>query len=211
MKNVIGIYGLICSGKSSFSKLLAKELNALYIDADIIGHEALNDKDKKEELIKEFSSDILDDKGNIDRKKLGKIVFGNSKKLGKLERINYPYIEEKVSKLINSTDKDVVIEAALIMRSEIYKMCNSLIYVNSKMEDIINRMKKKRNISENEARKILKMQIDVKNKKSNADIIINNMRDYNHLDIVSKKSGRHYGYKHKRKSKPKQCRKRLFY
>ena len=211
MKNVIGIYGLICSGKSSFSKLLAIELNALYIDADIIGHEALNDKDKKEELIKEFSSDILDDKGNIDRKKLGKIVFGNSKKLGKLERINYPYIEEKVSKLINSTDKDVVIEAALIMRSEIYKMCNSLIYVNSKMEDIINRMKKKRNISEKEARKILKMQIDVKNKKSNADIIINNMRDYNHLVIVSKKLGRHYGYKHKRKSKPKQCRKRLFY
>ena len=207
MKNVIGIYGLICSGKSSFSKLLAKELNALYIDADIIGHEALNDKDKKEELIKEFSSDILDDNGNIDRKKLGKIVFGNSKKLRKLESINYPYIEEKVSKLINSTDKDVVIEAALIMRSEIYKMCNSLIYVNSKTADIINRMKKKRNISEKDARKILKMQIDVKNKKSNADIIINNMRDYNHLVIVSKKLGRHYGYKHKRKS----ARKRLFY
>lgn len=207
MKNVIGIYGLICSGKSSFSKLLAKELNALYIDADIIGHEALNDKDKKEELIKEFSSDILDSNGNIDRKKLGKIVFGNSKKLRKLESINYPYIEEKVSKLINSTDKDVVIEAALIMRSEIYKMCNSLIYVNSKTADIINRMKKKRNISEKDARKILKMQIDVKNKKSNADIIINNMRDYNHLVIVSKKLGRHYGYKHKRKS----ARKRLFY
>lgn len=207
MKNVIGIYGLICSGKSSFSKLLAKELNALYIDADIIGHEALNDKNKKEELIKEFSSDILDDNGNIDRKKLGKIVFGNSKKLRKLESINYPYIEEKVSKLINSTDRDVVIEAALIMRSEIYKMCNSLIYVNSKTADIINRMKKKRNISEKEARKILKMQIDVKNKKSNADIIINNMRDYNHLVIVSKKLGRHYGYKHKRKS----ARKRLFY
>ena len=211
MKNVIGIYGLICSGKSSFSKLLAKELNALYIDADIIGHEALNDKNKKEELIKAFSSDILDNNGNIDRKKLGKIVFGNSKKLRKLESITYPYIEKKISELIKSTDKDVVIEAALIMRSEIYKMCGSLIYVNSKTADIINRMKKKRNISEKEARKVLKMQIDVKNKKSNADIIINNMRDYNHLVIVSKKLGRHYGYKHKRKSKPKQCRKRLFY
>ena len=211
MKNVIGIYGLICSGKSSFSKLLAKELNALYIDADIIGHEALNDKNKKEELIKAFSSDILDNNGNINRKKLGKIVFGNSKKLRKLESITYPYIEKKISELINSTDKDVVIEAALIMRSEIYKMCGSLIYVNSKTADIINRMKKKRNISEKEARKVLKMQIDVKNKKSNADIIINNMRDYNHLIIVSKKLGRHYGDKHKRKSKPKQCRKRLFY
>lgn len=211
MKNVIGIYGLICSGKSSFSKLLAKELNALYIDADIIGHEALNDKNKKEELIKAFSSDILDNNGNINRKKLGKIVFGNSKKLRKLESITYPYIEKKISELIKSTDKDVVIEAALIMRSEIYKMCGSLIYVNSKTADIINRMKKKRNISEKEARKVLKMQIDVKNKKFNADIIINNMRDYNHLVIVSKKLGRHYGDKHKRKSKPKQCRKRLFY
>ena len=209
MKNVIGIYGLICSGKSSFSKLLAKELNALYIDADIIGHEALNDKNKKEELIKSFSSYILDNNGNIDRKKLGKIVFGNSNKLRKLESITYPYIEKKISELINSTDKDVVIEAALIMRSEIYKMCGSLIYVNSKTADIINRMKKKRNISEKEARKVLKMQIDVKNKKFNADIIINNMRDYNHLVIVSKKLGRHYGDKHKRK--PKQCRKRLFY
>lgn len=207
MKNVIGIYGLICSGKSSFSKLLAKELKALYIDADIIGHEALDNK--KEELILAFSKDILDDNGNIDRKKLGKIVFKNSKKLRKLESITYPYIENKIWELINSTDKNAVIEAALIMRSEIYKMCNSLIYVNSKTADIIRRMKKTRNISEKEARKILKMQTDVKNKKFNADIIINNMRDYNHLIIVSKKLGRHYGTKQKRKSK--YGRKRLFY
>lgn len=207
MKNVIGIYGLICSGKSSFSKLLAKELKALYIDADIIGHEALDNK--KEELILAFSKDILDDNGNINRKKLGKIVFKNSKKLRKLESITYPYIENKIWELINSTDKNAVIEAALIMRSEIYKMCNSLIYVNSKTSDIIKRMKKTRNISEKEARKILKMQTDVKNKKFNADIIINNMRDYNHLIIVSKKLGWHYGTKQKRKSK--YGRKRLFY
>lgn len=207
MKNVIGIYGLISSGKSSFSKLLAKELKALYIDADIIGHEALDKK--KEELILSFSKDILDNNRNIDRKKLGKIVFRNSKKLRKLESITYPYIEDKIWELINSTDKDVVIEAALIMRSKIYKMCNSLIYVNSKTSDIIKRMKKTRNISEREARKILKMQIDVKNKKFNADIIINNMKDYNHLIMVSKKLGWHYGTKQKRKSK--YGRKRLFY
>lgn len=204
MKNVIGIYGLICSGKSSFSKLLAKELKALYINADIIGHEALINK--KEELIEEYSNDILDSDKNIDRKKLGKIVFRNSKKLRKLESITYSYIENEVYKLINSTEKDIVIEAALIMRSEIYKMCNSLIYVNSKTCDIIKRMRKSRNISEKEARKILKMQIDVKNKKFNADIIINNMRDYNHLIIVSKKLGRHYGTKSKSKR-----RKRVFY
>ena len=202
-KNIIGVYGLICSGKSSFSKMLAKEMNALYIDADLIGHEALiNNKDN---IVGEFSSDILDGSGNIDRKKLGAVVFNNFKKLKRLEEINYPYIENRVKELIDSSNKDVVIEAALIMRSKIRFMCTSLIYVNSKTSDIIKRMKKSRNISEHEARKRLKMQRDVKNNKFNADILINNMKDYNNLIIISKKLGRHYGVKSKHR------RKRLFY
>ena len=202
-KNIVGVYGLICSGKSYFSKMLAKEMNALYIDADLIGHEALINN--KENIVNEFSSDILDGSGNIDRKKLGDVVFNNLKKLKRLEEINYPYIENRVKELIDSSDKDVVIEAALIMRSRIRFMCTSLIYVNSKTSDIIKRMKKSRNISEHEARKRLKMQRDVKNNKFNADILINNMKDYNNLIIISKKLGRHYGVKSKHR------RKRHFY
>ncbi|KLI14721.1 dephospho-CoA kinase [Brachyspira hyodysenteriae] len=204
-RNIVGVYGLICSGKSSFSKMLAKEMDALYIDADLIGHEALiNNKDN---IVKEFSSSILDENNNIDRKKLGSIVFCNAKKLKKLQELNYPYIENKVKEIVESTDKDVVIEAALIMRSKIRFMCSSLIYVNSKTSDIIKRMKKTRNISETEARKRLKMQRDVKNNRLNADILINNMKDYNNLIIISKKLGRYYGVK----SKSKHRRKRIFY
>lgn len=202
-RNIIGVYGLICSGKSSFSKMLAEEMSALYIDADSIGHEALiNNKDN---IVKEFSAEILDENNNIDRKKLGSIVFSNLKKLKRLEELNYPYIENRVKQLIDSTDKNVVIEAALIMRSKIRFMCTSLIYVNARTSDIISRMKKSRNISEHEARKRLKMQRDVKNNKLNADILINNMKDYNNLIIISKKLGRHYGVKSKHR------RKRHFY
>ena len=204
-RNIVGVYGLICSGKSSFSKMLAKEMNALYIDADLIGHKALIEN--KDNIVKEFSSSILDENNNIDRKKLGAIVFCNSKKLKKLQELNYPYIENKVKEIIESTDKNVVIEAALIMRSEIRFMCSSLIYVNAKTSDIIKRMRKTRNISETNARKILKMQRDVKNNILNADILINNMKDYNNLIIISKKLGRYYGVK----SKSKRRRKRLFY
>ena len=204
-RNIVGVYGLICSGKSSFSKMLAKEMNALYIDADLIGHKALIDN--KDNIVKEFSSSILDENNNIDRKKLGAIVFCNSKKLKKLQELNYPYIENKVKEIIESTDKNVVIEAALIMRSKIRFMCSSLIYVNAKTSDIIKRMRKTRNISETNARKILKMQRDVKNNRLNADILINNMKDYNNLIIISKKLGRYYGVK----SKSKHRRKRIFY
>ena len=205
MRNIIGVYGLICSGKSSFSKMLAKELDAFYIDADKLGHEAL--ENKKDIIVKEFSDSILDSNNNIDRKKLGGIVFSNKNKLKKLQDITYSYIEKKTEDLINSTDKDVVIEAALIMRSSIYKLCNSLVFVNAKTSNILKRMQKTRNISERHARKILKMQRDVKNKKLDADIIVNNMRDYNHLVIISRKLGWHYG----NESKRKHGRKRLFY
>lgn len=205
MRNIIGVYGLICSGKSSFSKMLAKELDAFYIDADKLGHEAL--ENKKDIIVKEFSDSILDSNNNIDRKKLGSIVFSNKNKLKKLQDITYSYIEKKTEYLINSTDKDVVIEAALIMRSNIYKLCNSLVFVNAKTSSILKRMQETRNISEHHARKILKMQRDVKNKKLDADIIVNNMRDYNHLVIISRKLGWHYG----NESKRKHGRKRLFY
>lgn len=205
MRNIIGVYGLICSGKSSFSKMLAKELDAFYIDADKLGHEAL--ENKKDIIVKEFSDSILDYNNNIDRKKLGSIVFSNKNKLKKLQDITYSYIEKKTEDLINSTDKDVVIEAALIMRSNIYKLCNSLVFVNAKTSSILKRMQETRNISEHHARKILKMQRDVKNKKLDADIIVNNMRDYNHLVIISRKLGWHYG----NESKRKHGRKRLFY
>lgn len=205
MRNIIGVYGLICSGKSSFSKMLAKELDAFYIDTDKLGHEAL--ENKKDIIVKEFSDSILDSNNNIDRKKLGSIVFSNKNKLKKLQDITYSYIEKKTEDLINSTDKDVVIEAALIMRSNIYKLCNSLVFVNAKTSSILKRMQETRNISEHHARKILKMQRDVKNKKLDADIIVNNMRDYNHLVIISRKLGWHYG----NESKRKHGRKRLFY
>ncbi|MEI0559031.1 dephospho-CoA kinase [Brachyspira intermedia] len=204
-RNIVGVYGLICSGKSSFSKMLAKEMNALYIDADLIGHKALIEN--KDNIVQEFSSSILDENNNIDRKKLGDIVFCNAKKLKRLQELNYPYIENKVKEMVDSTDKDVVIEAALIMRSKIPAICSSLIYVNAKTSDIIKRMRKTRNISETEARKRLKMQRDVKNNRFDADILINNMKDYNNLIMISKKLGRYYGVK----SKSKHGRKRRFY
>lgn len=208
MRNIIGVFGLICSGKSSFSKMLAENLNALYIDADKIGHSALIEK--KDDILKLFyNDDILDIDNNIDRKKLGKIVFNNKEKLKLLESVSHSYIFEKIKELINTTDKDIVIEAALIMRTDIYKLCNSLIYVNSRTSSIIKRMKKSRNISEYDARKILKAQRDVKNKKLYSDIIVNNMKDYNNLCIIAKKLGMHYDFKSKRIFKQK--RKRIFY
>lgn len=201
MKNVIGVYGLAASGKTTFSNVLSKSLNALYISADRVGHTAL--KEKKEEIVKVFGEHILDMNGDIDRKHLGKIVFNNSLNLKKLENITHPYISEVINDTIKKTDKKtvIVLEAALLFRANLDKICSLTIYVKSKNKDIIKRLKK-RGLPENTAIGIIKSQKDVKIKGSDADIIVNNTKDYNRLVVIANNLGRQYEtgriFKHKR-------------
>lgn len=190
MRNVIGVYGLLASGKTTFSKMLSSYIDALYISADEIGHAALTLK--KDDIVHAFGLSILDEDNNINRKTLGRIVFSDKKKLKKLESISHPFILDQIKKIIDSTDKDIVIEAALLHRIKIDKLCNLKIYIDSNVSSIVSRLKN-RSIDEDKARKLIKIQRDVKINKSDADIVVKNMRDYRNLLIITKKIGLQYG------------------
>lgn len=66
---VIGITGKSGSGKTTFASLLAKKLNCKHIDVDQIGHEALYRPEVLDVLYEKFGTEILDENGNLDRKK----------------------------------------------------------------------------------------------------------------------------------------------
>lgn len=72
---IIYVTGKSGSGKSTFSKLLAKELNYKYIDVDAIGHRVYEYPEIMEEAHQLFGNAIYDEFGKFDRKKLGQIVF----------------------------------------------------------------------------------------------------------------------------------------
>ena len=77
---VIGLTGGIGSGKSTVSQFLA-ELGAFILDADKVGHEVLHrDTEVWREVVETFGREILTPTDDIDRKKLGKIVFSNKSK-----------------------------------------------------------------------------------------------------------------------------------
>jgi dephospho-CoA kinase len=120
------------------------------------------------------------------------LYFLIKKKLKKLESISHPFILDQIKKIIESTDKDIVIEAALLHRIKIDKLCNLKIYIDSKVSSIVSRLKN-RSIDEDKARKLIKIQRDVKIKKSDADIVVKNMRDYKKLLVITKKIGLQYG------------------
>ena len=90
---IIGITGSIACGKSTVSNYL-KSKGYIVIDADKIGHEALEDDYVKEKLILAFGNKILED-NKINRQKLGELVFGNSSNLNVLNSIIHPEIRKK--------------------------------------------------------------------------------------------------------------------
>ena len=92
---VIGLTGGIGSGKSTVTRFLA-ELGAVIIDADRVGHEALKSDEVRREVVAVFGRQVLTPDGDIDRKKLGEVVFGDAESLSWLNQIMHPGMYEIV-------------------------------------------------------------------------------------------------------------------
>jgi len=99
---VIGLTGGICTGKSTVSGFLA-ELGAVIISADEIGHEALQPSSATwEQVVAAFGTDILKNGGEIDRQKLGGIVFKDAGAMSELNRIMHPAMHGVVEETVAS-------------------------------------------------------------------------------------------------------------
>ena len=74
--SLILVTGRSGSGKSTFAKLLAERLGYKYLDIDKIGHSLYDDKEIMAKAVELFGTVIFDNDGKFNRKKLGKIFFG---------------------------------------------------------------------------------------------------------------------------------------
>jgi len=180
---IIGLTGGIVSGKSTVAKMF-KDLGAKIIDADELGHKViLPHKPAWVKIVKLFGRDVLKEDLNIDRKKLGEIVFNDDRLLKKLNEITHPEIIKLIKREINlaknSTCKDgkeeiLIVEAALIYEAKIDNLMDKIIVVYVEEEEQIKRLGKRNNLSKEKALKRIKSQISIKEKAKMADYVIDN-------------------------------------
>ena len=118
----VGLTGGIASGKSTVASML-RDLDCPVLDADTLGHELLEQgQDAYNEVVCEFGKEILDAYGNVDRGKLGPIVFADAQKRARLNQILHPRILDVVRKWFAALDQIggpelAVLEAALIIEA----------------------------------------------------------------------------------------------
>jgi len=171
--NVVGLTGKAGSGKTMISKVLSNKGFVLH-ELDKIGHQVLNEI-PVELLIDNFGRSIINEYGNVDRKKLGDIVFSNYDKLQLLNSIVHPKIYERVKKRITlNNESDHLIDGALLFDIGLSELCNCIIWIDCSEDLAIKRMVK-RGVSEEKAKYILKSQKHLDNFKKESDkVFLNN-------------------------------------
>ncbi len=127
---IISICGKSGSGKSYLAKEIAKNIDGIVIDIDKIGHQVLTFEEVKEQLVKSFGEDILIS-GNIDRKKLGKIVFSDSMQMQVLTDITWPCMNEIVDDIIlKNSDKVIILDWQLLPKTKFFKLSDKKILLD---------------------------------------------------------------------------------
>ncbi|KAL7541795.1 hypothetical protein ACHAXR_011222 [Thalassiosira sp. AJA248-18] len=169
---ILGICGGIGSGKSTACELMVDSLGCVArIDADKLAHVVYEPGSQAlEEIITEFGKDILDDSDNtqIDRKKLGAIVFSDAASMSgfpsmlkKLEHIVWPHVREKIEERIQeithehqsrtTSNNIIIVEAALLLETNWHDLLDGLWVIQSSPSVATKRLKDNRGLTEDEA------------------------------------------------------------
>jgi dephospho-CoA kinase len=182
---VIGLTGGIGSGKSTVSGFL-KELGAAVIDADRVGHEVFKlDTEAWQEVVAAFGKEILAPDGEIDRRKLGKIVFDDYEALARLNQIIHPRIRALVKAQIEEyrqqgvrvvvLEAPLLIEVPLSMKAGEPSLSDEVdeVWLTVAPEStVLERLKKKAGLSEAELLARIRSQLPPEEKIKHADVVI---------------------------------------
>lgn len=174
-KYVIGLTGNVGTGKSVVRKML-EHLGAYCIDADALSHRAIaKGAPAYQPVLETFGRWILDGDGQIDRSKLGKLVFSDPAALEQLEAIVHPFVIQAVDILVQrATQRVVVVEAIKLIESGMIKSCDSLWVTIAPPDLQMVRLMNNRRLTEAEARLRIGSQPPQEQKSAMADVIIRN-------------------------------------
>lgn len=181
---IIGLTGGIASGKSTVCKFFSN-LSIPIIDADQISHDLTKiNGSAYSEVIEYFGENITGENGDIDRKKLGTIVFNSKSKKEKLESIIHPKVLSTIQAEIKSRRGEYkIIEVPLLIESGFQEFINRILVVDCSTETQMERLMKRDEVTEEYAKNILSNQIDRETRLKFANEIVINEKNNSLLKL----------------------------
>lgn len=185
---VVGLTGSIGTGKSEVTRVL-QELGAKVINADQVGHEAYTPHTESwNAVVDAFGRDILQPDGQIDRRKLGAIVFADPGQMAKLNGIMHPrmagMVSEKIEQMRSQGVQVVVVEAALMFEAGWETLVDEVWATASPLETVFQRLMSRNGLNEEEVRKRLGSQMDIQERLDRSDVVVDNSGDVTALEAT---------------------------
>jgi dephospho-CoA kinase len=174
-KYVIGLTGNIATGKSEIRRMLQK-LGAYGIDADALAHQTIaRGEPAYAEVLERFGDGILSGDGQIDRTRLGQIVFSDPDSLSRLEAIIHPQVRKLIDRHVRQAKEPVVvIEAIKLLEAGYLSLCDSIWVVTAPEAVQLARMRRQRGMSEEAALQRIHAQPAQAEKIAAANVVIHN-------------------------------------
>ena len=175
----VGLTGGLGSGKSTASKFF-KSLGAYILDADSNAKNLIDkSEDVKNEIIKEFGTDIMDANSNVDKTKLARVAFQDEEHQQRLNYVVHPHIHNAIDKCFNEIKdqnnyKLFIVDAALIYESGYDAHLDYVIVVTAQLKHRMERALNRNTLSREEILKRIDFQWPEEEKTSLADFVIHN-------------------------------------
>ena len=184
---LVGLTGGIASGKSYVASLLG-ELGASTVDADQVAREVVvPGSTGLVQIVGAFGFEILLPSGELDRAKLGEIVFADAEKRIELEKILHPLIKARTTQLISEQPSDIVVYAVpLLVEANVDYSFDTIITVEAGVENQVSRLMTSRQMSESDARARIGAQTTSSDRAARANFVIDSSgpKEQTRLQVV---------------------------
>ena len=182
----IGLTGGIACGKSTITNYIREYKNIPIIDADNLSREVTKPNTYGyKKILDYFGNQIIDNKNNseklINRKLLKKIIFNNPESKEWIERLLHPLVKEKMIEKCSQHENNqtILLVIPLLFEAKFADICTEIWLVKCPKELQKKRLIKRDKICENEANKIINLQLSFEEKRKLSDVILDNSEDQN--------------------------------
>ena len=187
MSFVLGLTGGIACGKSTVA-VIFKRFGAVIIDADLTARQIVEPQTKGWLQIKQqFGPQYFLPNSQLDRKRLGNLVFADQKQLAKLTAITKPLIKDRLKQQLKQQRQKqtalIVLMIPLLFEGNYQSWCDQVMTVSVTKAEQLARLQQRDHLTRQAASERIAAQMDQAKRERLADVIIDNSQSFAHLQV----------------------------
>ena len=175
-QRLIGLTGGIATGKTTVSNYLRDRYGFPILDADLYAKEAVSiDSPIFQKIVQRYGSDIRLENRELNRTKLGDIIFNNTDEKVWLEAQIHPYVRKRFQEGIDSLNNQIIVlSIPLLIEANLTHLVSEIWVVSCDYEQQIERLQQRNHLTEQQAIARIKNQLPLAEKIARADVVLDN-------------------------------------